>query len=136
MGYYIETVILYIGLDMPAPTIANFFGASAQTLTATTSVTASAIDPVLVLKYSGFTAQGWDALVAGNETDPEKWVTAIARRIYDFTTANLDEIPNVAVTAPILGLETRNSALKRRFSYALDIYQDDSGSSAPDPDLV
>jgi hypothetical protein len=121
---------------MTAPTIANFFGASAQALTATTSVTASAIDPVLVIKYSDFAAQAWNALVAGDETDPEKWITAIARKIYDFSVANTDDLANVVITAPILGLESRNSTLKRRFSYGLDIYQADSGSSAPDPDLV
>ena len=128
---------LFIGLvSMPAPTISDFFGANAQTLTASTSVTASAADPVLVLRYSDFTAQAWNALVAGDQTDPEKWLTAIARRIYDFSVANTDELANVVITAPILGLESRNNALKRRFSYGLDIYQDDSGSSAPDPDLV
>ena len=121
---------------MPIPTIANFFGANAQTLTATTSVTASAIDPVLVIKHSDFTAQAWNSLVAGDETDPEKWITAIARKIYDFSVANTDDLANVVITNPILGLESRNSLLKRRFSYGLDIYQDDSGSSAPDPDLV
>ncbi len=121
---------------MTAPTIANFFGTNAQVLTATASVTASAADPVLVIKYSDFAAQAWDALVAGNETDPEKWITAIARKIYDFSAANTDDIPNVVITAPILGLESRNSTLKRRFAYSLDIYQPDTGTAAPDPDLV
>jgi hypothetical protein len=121
---------------MPAPTISNFFGANAQTLTVSTSVTASAADPVLVIRYSDFTAQEWNALVAGDQTDPEKWLAAITRKIYDWTIANTDDLPNVAITEPILGLESRNNTLKRRFSYGLDIYQNDTGSSAPDPDLV
>ena len=121
---------------MPAPNIANFFGANASVLTSTTSVTASAGDPVLVVKFSDFAAQSWNALVAGDQSDPEKWMTAIARKIYDFSAANTDDIPNVVITDPILGLESRNSTLMRRFSYELDIYQPDTGSSAPDPDLV
>lgn len=121
---------------MAQPTIASFFGANAQTLTSTTSITASATDPVLVIKYSDFTAQAWNALVAGNETDPEKWITAIAKKIYDFSAGNTDTIPNVVITPPVLGLESRNNTLMRRFSYGLDIYQPDSGSASPDPDLI
>lgn len=121
---------------MPAPNIANFFGTNAQVLTSTTSVVASAADPALVIKYSDFTSQAWNALVAGDESDPEKWATAIARKIRDFSTANTDDVPNVVMTDPILGLETRENTLKRRFSYSLDIYQPDTGSAAPDPDLV
>jgi hypothetical protein len=122
---------------MAAPTIANFFGANAVTLTAaSTAVVASAAAPVLVIRYADFAAQDWNALAAGNELDPEKWITAILRKIYDFSISNTDEIPNVVVTAPLLGLETRNAALKRRFSYGVDIYQADSGASNPDPDLI
>ena len=50
--------------------------------------------------------------------------------------ASNSDLPNVLITDPILGLESRNSTLKRRFSYGLDIYQPDSGSASPDPDLV
>lgn len=121
---------------MAAPNIGNFFGANAVSLTSTTSVTATALDPVLVIKYSDFVAQGWDSLASGDQNDPEKWISAIVRKIYDFSVANTDDLPNVVVTAPILGLESRNNILKRRFSYGLDIYQPDTGSSAPDPDLV
>jgi hypothetical protein len=121
---------------MTAPTIPDFFGQNAIVLTSTTSVTASAADPVLVVKYSDFVSQSWDALVANDENIPEKWVTAIARKIRDFSNANTDDVPNVIITDPIVGLESRESVLKRRFSYSLDIYQADSGSTAPDPDLV
>jgi len=121
---------------MPAPNIANFFGANAQVLTSATSVAASAVDPALVIKFSDFSAQAWDNLTAGDETDPEKWIAAITRKIRDFSNANTDDVPNVVITDPILGLETRENTLKRRFSYSLDIYQPDSGSAAPDPDLV
>ena len=121
---------------MTAPTIANFFGTNASVITAATSVTASAADPALVIKYSDFAGQGWNALVSGDGNDPEKWITAIARKIYDFSVVNTDDIPNVVITAPIQGLESRQSTLKRRFSYGLDIYQPDSGLTAPDPDLI
>jgi hypothetical protein len=121
---------------MPAPTIVNFFGPNAQVLTSNSSVTASTADPALVIKYSDFAAQAWDALVAGDGSDPEKWIAAIIRKIRDFSNANTDDVPNVVASDPILGLETRENTLKRRFSYSLDIYQPDAGSSAPDPDLV
>jgi hypothetical protein len=121
---------------MTAPTIANFFGTNAAILTSNTSVTASAADPVLVIKFSDFTSQEWDALTAGQEQKPEKWVAAITRKIRDWSNANTDDIPNVVITDPIVGLETRESVLKRRFSYSIDIYQPDSGSAAPDPDLI
>lgn len=121
---------------MPTPTIQGFFGATAQVLTATTSITASPTSPVLVIQQSDFTAEGWDALVAGNETDPEKWTTAIIRKINTFSDANTDDVPNIVITPPILGLESRTNTLKRRYSYSIDIYQPDIGSTQPDPDLV
>ncbi len=121
---------------MAAPTIANFFGANAQVLTASTTVTASTADPVLVVKYSDFATQAWNALVSGDQNKPEKWITAIARKIVDFSNSNVDDIPNVVITDPIVGLESRQSVLKRRFSYSLDVYQTDSGSTTPDPDLI
>lgn len=121
---------------MPTPTIPNFFGDTAQVITVTTSITASAIAPVLIIKQADFTAESWNALVAGNETDPEKWITAIVRKIATFSTANVDDIPNVVITPPVLGLESRTNILKRRYSYGVDIYQPDTGSTDPDPDLV
>ncbi len=121
---------------MPAPTITAFFGDDAQVLTSTTSVTATTTEPVLVIKQSDFTAEGWDSLTSGDESDPEKWVTAIIRKINTFSNANTDDVPNVVVTPPILGLESRTETLKRRYSYSVDIYQPDTGSTEPDPDLV
>jgi len=121
---------------MPAPTIPNFFGSNAQVLTTTASVTASAAAPVLVIRQSDFTVETWNALVAGDEADPEKWITAITRRIANFTASNIDDIPNIVITAPVLGLESRTNVLKRRFSYGIDIYQPDTGSAEPDPDLI
>jgi hypothetical protein len=121
---------------MPA-TIANFFGANASVLTATTSITASTADPVLVIRYSDFAAEAWNSLVSGNETKPEKWTSAIIRKINNYSTANSgDDTLNVIVTDPILGLEVRSSTLKRRYSYSVDVYQADTGSTQPDPDLV
>jgi hypothetical protein len=121
---------------MPSPTIANFFGTNAQILTSDTNVVATAGSPVLVVRYSNFTAEDWTALTAGQETDPEKWLTAIIRKVNTFSVANLDDIPNVVITDPILGLESRTNTLKRRYSYSVDIYQPDTGSTKPDPDLV
>ena len=121
---------------MPTPTIINFFGTNAQVLTSDTNVVATAGSPVLVVRYSNFTAEDWNALAPGQETDPEKWLTAIIRKVNTFSNANLDDIPNVVVTNPILGLESRTNTLKRRYSYSVDIYQPDTGSTQPDPDLV
>ena len=121
---------------MTAPTIANFFGANAQILTSDTSITASTGAPILVIKQADFSAEAWTALVTDDELDPEKWITAIVRKINTFSKANLDDTPNVVITDPILGLESRTNTLKRRYSYSLDIYQPDTGSTQPDPDLV
>ena len=121
---------------MPIPTIQNFFGTSSQVLTATTSVVATPTEPVLIIRQADFTAESWNALIAGNETDPEKWLTAIIRKINSFSTANTDDVPNIVITSPVLGLESRASTLKRRYSYGVDIYQTDVGNTQPDPDLV
>lgn len=121
---------------MTAPTITSFFGANAQVLTANATVTATTSSPALVIQQSDFSDEAWNALVTGDEADPEKWVTAIIRKINAFSNANTDDIPNVVVTDPILGLESRTNTLKRRYSYSLDIYQADTGSTKPDPDLV
>lgn len=121
---------------MTAPTIQNFFGASAQVLTASATVTATGSSPVLVISQSDFTSEAWDDLTSGDESDPQKWLTAIIRKINTWSSANSDDIPNVVITNPILGLESRNETLKRRYSYSVDIYQPDTGSTEPDPDLV
>jgi hypothetical protein len=42
----------------------------------------------------------------------------------------------VVVSEPLVSLESRNSVLKRRFSYSVDIYQADGGAISPDPDLI
>ncbi len=121
---------------MPTPTVTNFFGANATVLTANAQTSATALDPVLVIRYSDFTAEGWNALANGEELDPEKWVTAIVKKIKAWSMANLDDIPNVVITAPLVGLEQRNATLKRRYSYGVDIYQVDTGTSEPDPDSI
>lgn len=121
---------------MSVPTTQQFFGLNATVLTATTSITATAIAPVLVVRFEDFLGEGWNALVSGDENDPEKWITAIIKKINAFSVANTDDLANVVAIAPIVGLETRNSILKRRYSYSIDIYQADSGSTVPDPDFV
>lgn len=122
---------------MPAPTIANFFGANATILTANETVAAAAGDPVLVVRFSDLAAAGWDALQTGDATDPEKWATAIVRMIDAFSTANTDEVPNVYTSdAPFQSLGTRNGTTKRIYGYTLNIAIPDSGSAHPDPDQV
>lgn len=121
---------------MPAPTIQNFFGSSATIVTGSATLTGSTGDPLLVIKYSDFVSQGWNAIATGDEAKPEKWIAAIVRKIKDFSASNTDDLANVVVNDPFIGLETRNELLKRRFSYSVDIYQTDSGANAPDPDLI
>lgn len=121
---------------MPAPTIANIFGANASVIVDTQSVAASINAPLLIIHYTDFNAEGWNSLLAGDEIDPEKWLTAIIKKINAFSNANLDDLPNAVITDPIVGLESRNTILKRRYSYSVDIYQPDTGASFPDPDLV
>ena len=121
---------------MGIPNINNFFGANATILTANAQIVATALDPVLVIRYSDFATEGWNALANGEALDPEKWTTAIVKKIKAWSVANLDDIPNVVVTAPLVGLEQRNATLKRRYSYGIDIYKADTGTSEPDPDSV
>lgn len=121
---------------MPIPTIANFFGISAQVITASTTVSATGTAPKLIISQSDFTAEAWNALTSGHESDPQKWLTAIILKVNAWSIANTDDLPNVAIDNPIVGLESRNNALKRRFSYSVDIYQPDTGNTQPDPDLV
>lgn len=121
---------------MPAPIISNFFGDNAQIISGTATITGSANDPYLVIKYSDFSAQSWDSLAGTDSQKPEKWITAIAKKIRDFSAAQTDDISNISISEPFIGLENRNNSLKRRFTYSLDIYQADSGAASPDPDLV
>jgi hypothetical protein len=121
---------------MSIPLASDFFGINTQILIATTSIVASPSAPILIIKQSDFAAQSWNGLIPGDENDPEKWISAIIRKIHDFSLANTDDLPNVVITPPTLGLESRTNILKRRFSYTIDIYQPDTGSEAPDPDLV
>jgi hypothetical protein len=121
---------------MPA-SINNFFGDNASVLTAITSITASTADPVLVIRHSDFASQSWNNLASGDQSNPEKWMSAIIRKINDYSNVNTgDDTLNVVVTDPILGLEVRSATLKRRYSYSVDVYQADTGSTQPDPDLV
>jgi hypothetical protein len=121
---------------MTQPTIAGFFGVNAQLLTSEESIFADSDQPVLVIKYSDLIAQGWDDPFADGGQNPERWITAIIKKMRGFSSTLTDEIPNVVVSEPLLSLESRNSLLKRRFSYSVDIYQADSGATSPDPDLV
>ena len=121
---------------MPSPTIDNFFGASAQVISASTNIVATAIDPALILRYSDFNAESWNALAAGEQLDPEKWLTSILKKAKTWSVANTDDLPNLVVFPPSLGLELRNAISIRRFTYSVDIFQPDTGGSEPDPDLI
>lgn len=125
---------------MSTPTITDFFGANATILTATTSVTASTADPVLVIRASDFAT--WGSATAG-ATNPQKWLTNIMNKAYEFfqISANLsDQSINCVVTLAFVTLADRivgsTTTRKRQFSYAVDIYAPDSGSNTPDPDDI
>ncbi len=125
---------------MTQPTIANFFGANAQILTATTSIAATAADPYLVIRASDFATWG-SALTEA--TNPGKWLTNIMNKAYEFfqISANLsDQSINCVVTLAFVTLADRivgsTTTRKRQFSYAVDIYAPDAGSNVPDPDDI
>lgn len=117
---------------MPATNV-NIFGTGA-------TVTSGA-DPTLSIKYSGQTSAGWNALVAGDETNPYKWFTSIlsnAKNYYD-SLSDTDKANQNVVVAPSfspVSLETRNNQVYRKYSYTVDIYELDTGSSSFDPDRV
>jgi hypothetical protein len=119
---------------MPSPTIPGLFGANATVMTTSASVTASSSDPVLVLKFSDFASTGWNT--PAGATNAEKWLAAIILKARAFYASNADEVPNVAIGAPFLGLSNRNSLIKREYNYSVAIYETDTGAAAPDPDNV
>lgn len=120
---------------MAAPTIADFFGANAQVLTDQATVSASATDPCLVIRFSDLVGTGWDQ--PAGASDPEKWITAIVRMIDAFSTANTDDVPNVYTSdIPFQSLSQRNGTNKRIYAYTLNFAVPDSASAHPDPDQV
>jgi hypothetical protein len=124
LGKYIQNLKF-----MPAPTMGDFFGTNA-TLDST-----DATNPKLIIQFADFASVGWGS-VAGT-SDPEKWLTAIIKKIRAFSAANTDQVPNVEIaTDPSIGFETRETNPKRRFDYFVSIYEPDTGATAPDPDNV
>ena len=98
---------------MAAPTINDFFGQNAQILTSSVQVWAAPDVPVLVIRYDDSASQAWNNLTSSSEAYvPEKWITAITRKIRDFSNANTDDVPNVVIEDPIVGLESRDGELR------------------------
>lgn len=108
---------------MPKPTLQQIFGTNA-------TVTSNE----LTIKFSDFSSVGWDT--AAGTTDAEKWFTAILIKAREFSEANTDQIPNLNIQEPFPGLVMRNNALKREYSYSVQVYVPDSSATAPDPDLI
>ncbi|MGL5804025.1 MAG: hypothetical protein ACRC11_01055 [Xenococcaceae cyanobacterium] len=115
---------------MPATNV-NIFGTGAITTTGT--------DPALTIKYSGQNAAGWNALIAGDEANPYKWLASIianAKAYYDSLTSTEKTNQNLNIQANSVSLENRNGQVYRRYSYTINIYELDTGSSSFDPDKV
>jgi len=108
---------------MPKPTIQQLFGTNA-------TVTSNE----LTIKFSDFSSIGWGT--AAGTTDAEKWLTAILLKARAFSETNLDEVPNINVQDPYPGLTMRNNALKREYSYNVQVYVPDTSAIVPDPDLI
>lgn len=113
---------------MPAPTIADLFGASA------TVDTTNASNPKLVIAFADFATQGFGNVA--KTTDAEAWLLAIIKKARAYSAAATDELSNVAIDAPFLGLTTRNSVQAREYSYSVRVYEPDTGAAEPDPDNV
>lgn len=108
---------------MPKPTLQQIFGSNA-----------TISNNELTLKFSDFASVGWNT--ATGTVDAEKWLTAIILKAREFSVTNTDQVPNINIQEPYPGLITRNNVLKREYSYAVQIYVPDSGSTVPDPDLI
>lgn len=108
---------------MATPTIQDLFG-----------TTATVTNNTLSIKFADFTDVGWTD--AAGTTSAEKWLTAILLKARAFTAAQIDEMADIEVNAPFLGLVQRNSVNKRQYSYSVNVYETDSGAAAPDPDNV
>lgn len=113
---------------MAAPTLADFFGATAVV------DTSNPANPKLTIAFSDFSSVGFGS--TAKATDPESWFVAILKRARVYSAAATDELSNVAIDAPFLGLTTRNSANMREYSYTARIYEPDTGAAEPDPDNV
>lgn len=117
---------------MPATNV-NIFGTGATVTTGT--------DPTLSIRYSGQSTAGWNALIAGDEANPYKWLASIianAKNYYN-SLSDTDKANQNLVVAPSyspVSLESRNNQVYRKYSYTVDIYELDTGSSNFDPDRV
>jgi hypothetical protein len=117
---------------MPATNV-NIFGTGA-------TVTTGA-DPVLSLKYSGQSTAGWNALATGDEANPYKWLASIIANAKNYYSAlsDADKATQNVIVVPSfspVSLETRGTQVYRKYSYTIDIYELDTGSSSFDPDKV
>ncbi len=113
-------------------TLTDLFGANAQRLTATGSVTVAAGDEAIVIKKSDFAE--W---TTADGTKPERWLAAILNKITAFDAADSTDIPDVESSLVTRTLATRNNADKLGFVYQVTVYQPAGTLPAtPDPDLM
>ncbi len=133
---YNETYNLAITL---MPTITDIFGTGAQVITSDTTITATPIDPVLIIPSS--------ALVTWNDktqvNNPNKWLTAIARgaMAYFAVDNRLDDgTLSVTVAPTYLSLTDRTvagaSVTKTWHQIGINVYTPFTGPTYPDPDDV
>jgi hypothetical protein len=117
---------------MPATNV-NIFGTGATVTSGT--------NPALTMTYSGQSAAGWSALVAGDEANPYKWLASIIANAKNYYTSLSDAdkaTQNIAIKSGFtpVALESRNGQVYRKYSYTIDVYQLDVGGSNFDPDMV
>lgn len=125
---------------MPA-SLANIFGTAAAANTASGTVAASATDPTLIVKYSGQSTAGWDAIATGDQTNPWKWLSSFIKNAMTYynSLSDTDKTTQNFIVQPSfspVSLETRGTQVYRKYSYTVEIYELDTGASSFDPDKV
>lgn len=113
---------------MPAPTLADFFGANAAI------DTTDPANPKLTLTFLDFAAQGFGN--TAKASDAEAWAVALVKKWRAATMAATDEASNLAVDAPFKGTTTRETLPKIEYSYSVRVFEPDTTASEPDPDNV
>lgn len=119
---------------MATPSLAAYFGANAQVLTAQTQVDASAITPALVIYYGDFGDQGLSD--PASFSNPDRVFAAIVRKIHNWTISDTTEDPGTEITAPTKSFTTRNGSQRLAWLFYVSFFTPDITSSVPDPDEV
>jgi hypothetical protein len=121
------------------PSITDIFGANATVITSDTTVTATSLEPVLIIKASDL--ETWNDRT--QVQNPNKWVTAILRKAMSYFAADNrlnDGTMSMTVAPTYLSLADRDvggsTVTKTWYQIGVNLYTSFTGPLYPDPDDV